>query len=335
MKKFLTTALLIGSILLTGCGGQGASGDEVKSGMIVYTSIYPLYDFTSKIAGDKATVKLLVPDGTEPHDWEPGTQEMNDLEKADVFIYNGAGLESWTDKVLSSLDNKDLTVVEASKGLDIMKGHDHHDEGEEASEEDHGVDAVHDHEHEDGEDHEHHHDHGGLDPHVWLSPMNAKKEARNILEGLTAKDPENKAFYEKNYEELAKKFDDLDKAYREALKDVKKRDIVVAHEAFGYMCKDYSLKQIGIEGVNSEHEPDPKTMAKIVDMVKEKGITTIFSETLIDPKVSEAIAKETGARVAVLNPVEGLTKEDREKGADYFSIMEDNLKALTEALKND
>lgn len=314
MKKRLLFILAIFMMLTVGCGGN--TGTDGEEGVQVYTSIYPLYDFTSKIAkgADDVNVELLIPEGTEPHGWEPDTKDMNRLEKGDVFIYNGAGLESWTDKVLNSLDNKDLISVEASKGVDLMKATHHHHED--------------DHDHD---EHEHHH-HGGTDPHVWLSPKNAKIESENIKDALIQAAPGHKELFEKNYEKLAGELDSLDKEFQEGLKDRKRNEIVVSHEAFAYLCRDYGLEQLGIEGVNSEKEPDPKTMAKIVDYVNEKGIRVIFTETLIDPKVSETIAKETGAETMVLNPLEGLTAEQREDGEDYFSIMRDNLNSLKKAL---
>lgn len=320
--------LLAGIILLSGCSkaGEVKNSTEESKGenkLKVYASVYPIYDFTKKIAGDKVDVEMIMPQGTEPHGWEPDSNAIKNLENADMFIYNGAGLESWTDKVLSSLSNKDLKAVEASEGVDLIKSthtHDHEDE-----------DHDHDHEHED-HDHEGHH-HGPMDPHVWISPKNAKIEMENIKNALVELDKDNADYYESNYKKYAKMLDELDAKYSESLGSLPNKEIVVSHEAYGYLCKDYSLTQIGVKGVNAETEPDAKKMAEIISYIKENNITTIFTEELIDPKVSNIIASETGCQVKVLSPIEGLSQEQVDNKADYFSIMEENLENLVGALK--
>lgn len=318
MKKLKSILfLLAGIVLLSGCSKTGEAkktNDEnnSKDGLKVYASVYPMYDFTKKIAGDKLDVEMIMPQGTEPHGWEPDSNAIKNLENADMFIYNGAGLESWTDKVLDSLSNKDLKVVEASEGVDLIK-------------------STHTHDHED-HDHEGHH-HGPMDPHVWISPKNAKIEMKNIKEALVELDKENADYYESNYQKYAKMLDELDAKYMESLNNLPNKTIVVSHEAYGYLCKDYGLTQIGIKGVNAETEPDAKKMAEIVSYIKENNIKTIFTEELIDPKVSKIIADETSCDVKVLSPVEGLSEDQIKNNEDYFSIMEKNLENLVGALK--
>ena len=335
IKKILF--LLAGIVLFSGCS-KGAEtkdvgkGAENKEGLKVYASVYPMYDFAKKIAGDKLDVEMVMPQGTEPHGWEPDTKAIKNLESADLFIYNGAGLESWTDKVIDSLSNKDLKVVEASEGVELIKSsHDHEDEDHdhEGAEENHNHEAEenHDHNHEAAEnnhnheaheeDHEHEgHHHGGMDPHVWISPKNAKIEMENIKNALAELDKENADYYESNYQKYAKMLDELDAKYSEKLSPLPNKTIVVSHEAYGYLCKDYNLTQIGIKGVNAETEPDAKKMAEIINYVKENKITTIFTEELIDPKVSKIIADETGCLVKVLSPIEGLSEEQIKNNED-------------------
>lgn len=335
IKKILF--LLAGILLFSGCSKGAETKDagkdtENKEGLRVYASVYPMYDFAKKIAGDKLDVEMVMPQGTEPHGWEPDTKAIKNLESADLFIYNGAGLESWTDKVIDSLSNKDLKVVEASEGVDLIKSsHDHEDEDHDHQ----GAEENHNHNHEDHEeDHEHEgHHHGPMDPHVWISPKNAKIEMENIKNALVELDKENADYYESNYQKYAKMLDELDAKYSEQLSALPNKTIVVSHEAYGYLCKDYNLTQIGIKGVNAETEPDAKKMAEIINYVKENKITTIFTEELIDPKVSKIIADETGCLVKVLSPIEGLSEEQIKNNEDYFSIMEENLENLVGALK--
>ncbi len=278
---------------------QTALGKKLK----VYTSFYAMYDFTKKIGGDKIDVTNLVPAGTEPHDWEPATTDVVNLENANMLVCNGAGMESWTDKVLGALQNKKLIVVEASKGLDLMAGH--AEENEEATK---------------------------YDPHVWLAPENAKKEMENIKNALVRADAANKETYEHNYEKYAAQFDELDQEYKTAASSFKSEDIIVAHQAFGYLCKAYGLNQVAIEGLTADSEPDPARMSDIIKFAKERKVKTIFFEDLVSPKVSETIAKAVGAKTATFNPLEGLTDEEQAKGLEYVSVMKQNLQTLKDAL---
>lgn len=294
---------------LSSPAAQTEALDGDKKTLKVMASFYPIYDFAVKIGGDRAQVTNMVPSGTEPHEWEPAATDLKNLEEADLFLYSGAGMEHWVEDVLKSLDNKELVTVEASGNLALRKEH-----TDEHAKEEQG------------------HDHGGYDPHVWLNPMNAKKEMENIRDGFIEADPANRAYYEANYETYAAGFDELDRKYRETLSALPHKDIVVAHEAFGYLCDAYGLNQVGIEGLSPDSEPDPARMAEVIDFVRANGVKVIFFEELVSPKVAETIAKETGAATQVLNPLEGLSDEEQKSGADYFSVMEENLKQLEAAL---
>lgn len=308
MKKKLVT-IMIGLISLSFCL-MGCTGNTIKkknNGKLkVMASFYTMYDFAKKIGGDKVEVTNMVPAGTEPHDWEPSTKDLIEMEKSDVFIYNGAGMEQWVDDVLESLDTEELTTVEASKGIRLLK---------------------------DGDAHEHDHAHGSEnDPHVWLDPNNAKYEMNKIKKAFIKADPKNKDYYEANYKTYAKQCDDLDQLYKKELAKVTKRELVVAHEAFGYLCHAYNLEQMGIEGLSADDEPDPKQMSEVIDFAKKHKVKTIFFEELVSPKVAKTIAKETGASAKMLNPLEGLSNKKIKAGQDYFSVMKQNLSAIKEAL---
>lgn len=308
----LVCACTLSLSLLTGCGTQPADTAADDGRLRVLTSFYPMYDFACKIGGDCIDVTNMVPSGTEPHDWEPSTNDLKNLEKADVFIYNGADMEPWADDLLVSRSDT-LHVVEASENVELRT-----------------TDGEHEHAHE-HEDADHHH--GDFDPHVWLDPENAKIEMEAIRDALCAADPENSTVFQSNYEKYAAELDALDAEFREKLASLPNRTIVVAHEAFGYLCDAYGLTQVGIEGLSPDSEPDPGRMAEVIDFVRDHSISTIFFEELVSPKVAEAIASETGAQAKMLSPLEGLSDEQAAAGADYFSVMHDNLAALMEALK--
>ena len=276
----LSTALSLS--LLAACGKPqipmaGAetpaepSSAASEGSLRVMASFYPMYDFAQKIGGDKVTVTNMVPAGTEPHDWEPSPSDIVALEQADVFVYSGAGMEHWVEDVLASLDNQSLVTVEASYGIALLEGHHHHHEDEEEAE----------HEHEDEHEHE---EGGGYDPHVWLSPLNAKREMENIKNAIAEADPANAEYYEANYAAWSARCDQLDQAFKDGLSNLAIQDIVVSHEAFGYLCDAYGLNQVGIEGISPDSEPDPARMAQIQDFVTEHQVKVIFSESWSAPR---------------------------------------------------
>ncbi len=306
-RKLLSILVCITTLSLCLMGCTGNTTKKNKNGKLkVMASFYTMYDFAKKIGKDKIEVTNMVPAGTEPHDWEPSTKDLIELEKSDVFIYNGAGMEQWVDDVLESLDTEELTSVEASKGIKLLKDTDAHE---------------HDHEHE-----------SENDPHVWLDPQNAKYEMNQIKKALIKADSDNKDYYEANYKKEAARCDELDQQYKKELAQVSKRELVVAHEAFGYLCKAYDLEQMGIEGLSADDEPDPKQMSEVIEFAKKHKVKTIFFEELVSPKVAKTIAKETGASVKMLNPLEGLSNKKIKAGQDYFSVMKQNLSAIKEAL---
>ncbi len=354
IKKIFAVALAL-SVLLVGCKSNNKTTSDMtdkedNSTKTVYTTIYPIYDFTKKIVGDKMNVVYLESGNQSAHDFEPSAEDMKNITDADLFIYNGAGLESYIDKIKSAI-NKDIKFVEASEGIELLANHeehDHEDEDHDHEDEDHNHNHNnHNHDHED-EDHNHnnnnhnhdeheheghhHHHHGPNDPHIWLSPQNAKTMLKNIADAVSELDPENKDFYEENLKKYTDELDKLDSEFKEGLANIKSNEIVVSHEAFGYLCNEYGLTQKGIEGVMAESEPDAKTVKEIIELVKEKGIKIIFTEEAMNPKIVETISKETGAEVRTLNPLEGISEDDMNKGVDYFLIMRENLENLKEAL---
>lgn len=301
LNKWIAILLVISmGFELTGCGtGTGNfQGFEDENKISVVTTIYPIYDFVKNIAGDKAEVINLVPAGMEPHDFELSTGDMQLMEQAEMFLYNGAGMEHFVDKTLDSLSNDELVVVEAAAKITPIQAED-----------------------------------GDQDPHTWLSVQNAIQEAEAIKDAFVNMDTENADYYEANFETYKEELEQLDLKYRAELTDLSRDTIVVAHEAFGYLCQEYGLKQEAVEGLTADSEPDSARMKEIIDFCKAEDIKIIFFEELVSPKVANAIASETGAETMVLNPIEGLTSEQEDAGLDYIGLMEQNLEALKKALK--
>ena len=318
------------AFVLAGCssggqkkeGGQGGTGTNAAAGgsgakLKVAASFYPMYDFASKVGGDRVEVSCLVPAGTEPHDWEPSTTDMRTITDAKLLVYNGAGMEHWVSDTLEGLGSDAPKSVEASKGLSLLKLSAEALSEEKAEHERAGEDPS---------------KVSDTDPHCWLSPRRAKQEMENIKDALAAADPDGKDAYEANCQKWGAEFDKLDAEFKSGLEGLPHKNIVVSHEAFGYLCDDYGLTQLPIEGIEADAEPDAQQMAKITDFVKQNGVTTIFSEELVSPKVAQSIADATGASVEELNPLEGLSEEELASGDDYFSTMRENLDKLKKAL---
>ena len=302
---------------LTACGQTNKQEESGKSDTIkVVTTFYPMYDFAKNVVGDAGDVQLLIPAGTEPHDYEPSAKDIAKITDADVFVYNSHELETWVKDVLENVDEKKVGVVEAAASIDLMAG------------------AAHDHDHDEEEaDHEEHdHDHE-LDPHVWLDPVLAQKEVEAIRDALVKKYPEQKATFEKNAAAYIEKLKALDTEYQEAFKDAKNKTFVTQHAAFGYLAKQYGLTQESIAGISPDQEPSPSRLAELKKYIKEHNVSVIYFETSASSKVAETLARETDVELAVLNPLESITQKEQDKGEDYISVMKANLEALKKSIK--
>jgi zinc transport system substrate-binding protein len=165
--------------------------------------------------------------------------------------------------------------------------------------------------------------HSNEDPHVWLDPVRYARVVDRIGQ-LLGKQAAAK--------QLEKRLADLDTEYRVGLAHCARHELVTSHEAFAYLAERYGLEQIAITGLSPEAEPEPRKLQDVVDLVRERGVTTVYFETLVSPRIAETVARETGAKTAVLDPIEGLTEEEASKGEDYFSLMRDNLSSLRAGL---
>jgi zinc transport system substrate-binding protein len=317
MKKgFIAIFLsLILVVFVAGCGnnatgddGKGKSTEKVQ----VYVSLFPLEDFAKKIGGDHVQVTNVIPTGVEPHDFELKAKDVAKLNDADLFVY-ASGFPS-IEKVVKSLDQKKVTVINADTGIELMPE----------------AEAEHEHSH-DGEG-AHENDHGGLDPHVWLDPQLAKKQAENIKNALVKVDKAHKADYEKNFADVADKLDKLDQDFHAVVDKAKQKKFVTSHAAFGYLAKRYGLQQIAVSGISPSDEPSPQELRELVEVVKENKVKVILFETLVSGKMADVVKREVKAEALTLNPLEGLTKEEVAQKADYFSIMEKNKENLAKAL---
>ena len=294
----MTTAagpwFLLAVLLAAGC--QQTPAPDGKP--LVVASFFPMYDFARQVAADRAQVISLVPPGVHGHDWEPSPQDVAQVRRARVFVYNGAGFEPWADKLIKEAAGPSTVVVAASAGLTVARA---------------------------GGD-------GGLDPHVWLDPVLAKGEVEAIRAALERGDPGGKATYAANADAYGLKLTALDTRFDTGLRDCARRDVVVSHAAFGYLTRRYRLEQIAVMGLAPQAEPSPAALAAIVRTARERKVSAIFLEPLVSPRLAETLAREVGVRLLTLNPIEGVTKQEATEGAGYLELMTRNLESLREGL---
>ena len=317
-KKYAMTAVVAATCfsLAVGCSSkseksEGTAESSKDKKIQVTTTFYPMYEFTKEVAGDKAEVNLLIPSTVEPHEWEPSPKDMKNIQQSDLVIYNSPYMETWEPAIEKSISNDGPTFVKASEGIKLMSGTEDEDE------------------HEKGAHEEHEH---AYDPHVWLSPVLAQKEVKNIAAALEKADPDNKDYYEKNSKKYINELKDLDQKYESTLKNAPNKELVTQHAAFGYLEKQYGLTQVPIAGLSPEQEPSPAKLAELKKFAQTHHVKTIYFEELTSPKVAKTLAGEVGAKTEVLNTLEGLSKKQQEQGLNYIQVMESNLKQLQESL---
>ena len=292
--------LVVGITVFLASRDNRQSADRPKK-IKVAASFYPLYFFASEIGGERADVVNITPSGAEPHDYEPTAQDVARMEDSSMLILNGGGLEAWGDRIKQNTDAARTLIVTVGEGLAIRQAT---EEGKTVS-----------------------------DPHVWLSPVLAHQIADKIAGGFVALDPANAAYYQSRGDALKAKLDDLDAAYRDGLSNCRQKNIVTSHAAFGYLVSTYGLTQVPIAGLSPDAEPSPQQLADVVKFATMNHVTHIFFESLVSPKLSQTIAREIGAQVLVLNPIEGLSAQEQAQEKNYFTEMQTNLVNLQIALQ--
>jgi zinc transport system substrate-binding protein len=307
--KGRAAVLLVGLLVGAGCGGGGGAGDRTASGtsrVRVVAAFYPLYEAAQRVGGDRVDVVNLTPAGTEPHDLELTPRQVDDIEGADLVLYLGGGFQPGVEEVARRSQGD---AVDALEELSLLPGRPNE---EEAGSKGHGE--------------------AGMDPHVWLDPVLLGGVVGKIIAALSAIDPGGKDAYVANAAAYRGELALLDQEFSHRLTGCARRVIVTSHAAFGYLAKRYGLTQEAIAGLSPESEPDPARLAELTDLVQATGATTVFTETLVSPKVAETLAREAGVTTATLNPIEGLTPQELKAGETYGSVMRDNLEALAGAL---
>ncbi len=310
----VTTAALL-PLTLCACGsGQDAADDGRVQ---VLTSFYPLQFVAEQVAGDLADVENLTPQAADPHDLELSPARTRDISTADVVV-TLHGFQPAVDEAIEA--RNPAHVVDAADVVTLLSAEVTGGEEDEHAD-DHG-----------DEEHEDHEGLGGLDPHFWLDPTQLAKVAAPVADALSAVDPEHAATYAANASALVDRLDALDAELAAGLAPFAGAELVTNHTAFGYLAHRYGLSQVGVTGLDHDTEASPARLREIGDIVRTHHVTTLFTESLISPKMMDTLASDLGVATAQLDTLEGLTADKAANGEDYVSIMRENLSTLTEGL---
>ncbi|WP_333653395.1 metal ABC transporter substrate-binding protein [Dissulfurispira sp.] len=305
MKKAFTLLFLLISLSFA----HTVFAEPVK----VVVSIHPLYDITKQIGKDNVIVKTLLPPAASPHTFEPTPKQIMELHDAKIFIKIGAGLEFWADRIVKAVSNKNLIIVDLSKDMPLIyttHGHEHDRSPKNSSKKNSSGQAA--------------------DPHFWLDPLLAKKIVDKIANTLIKVDVQNKNLYAANAEDYKKELDKLNEEIIQKVGTFKTKGYVTFHPAWNYFSKRYGLRVIGVIEEAPGREPAPGDVARIIKDLKKSDIRVVFAEPQFNPKIAEAIAKETNAKVLFLDPIGASNAPDRDS---YLKLMRYNISQMERAMK--
>lgn len=305
MKKPLALLGALPLVLLLAACGSSANGDDDTT--TVVASFYPFAFVAEQVGGTHVEVENLTSPGAEPHDLELKPKQVGDVQNAELVVYQ-QHFQAAVDEAVKQADRPAKDTIDVASIVKLKPaqegaedGHDHGEEGHEEEE----------------------------DPHVWLDPQNMVEITKSIEAKLSAVDPDHASDYAANAAKLISELETLGTEFETGLKTCRTRTVVTSHAAFQYLAARYDLTQVPIAGLDPANEPSPSQLADITDLVRKDKITTIFTEELVSPAIADTIAKETGAKTATLDPIEGLS--DATKSQTYLTLMHKNLETLREA----
>ncbi|GAA2098698.1 metal ABC transporter substrate-binding protein [Actinomadura alba] len=306
-----STALAVTALTLTAaCSGNPGSATASAGRTEVIGAFYPMVWIAERVGGADVSVRGLTKPGAEPHDLELTPRQIADVGKAKFVVYVKGVQPAVDEAVAQHAKDRSLDAASVVKTLPLTAEESEAEHaGEEHSEEGHGHETS-------------------YDPHIWLDPSRLATIATTLGERLAAADPAHAAGYRANAASVAGELGALDKEFAAGLRQCSQKTFVTAHAAFGYLADRYGMKQVPIAGVDPQNEPSPKRLAELTRVVRDNKVSTIFTETLVSPKVAQTLAKEAGVRTASLDPLEGVAEGSKD---DYLSVMRRNLQALRTA----
>lgn len=293
MRKItiLLSFMLISVLSLAACAGAGEDNENnslKEEKILISTTINPVDEIVNIIGKDKVKTNRMVPKGSDAHDFEPTIKDMETLKNSKVLFINGLEMESWVEKAAEVSGNKELEIIDLSKGVDLISL----SEYDNYIEDDKDVKDDHDHEH------------GKYDPHIWLSLNSLEIMSENVYKELSKISPEDEEFFKENLEAFKEDILEVKNEYYEKFEPHRGKAFITGHAAFGYLTREMGLVQKSIEGPFQEGEPTPKKLRDLIEYVKENNITTIFLEEKASPKVSETLAREVNGKTVEINSLE-------------------------------
>lgn len=280
------SVLLLGLPLLAACSSTPAASDLRPSTVKVVAAFYPLQYAAQQVGGSAVSVTNLTSPGVEPHDLELSAAQVGEISTADLVLYVKGFQPAVDDAIAQEAADR---AIDVTADLTLLSGAE------------------------------------GADPHVWLDPSNMSSIGTTIATRLSRIDPAAKKTFATGSAALTSAMTALNADYKKVLSNCASNKLVVSHDAFGYLAKAFGFTQIGISGLNPEAEPSPARMRDVANVVRDNKVSTIYYETLVDPKVAQTLASETGATAAKLDPLEGLVAGST---GNYFSVMKENLATL-------
>ena len=296
-------AVLLGTLTvfsLSSCGSTPTASSENNGKVKVSASFNAVAEFAKAVGKDRVVVSTIIPDGTEPHDFEPKASDLAKMSDADVFVYSGLGMESWAEKAAKASSNRKLVTVEAAKGCDAIQNT--------------SSDKLKEREQ--------------YDPHIWISLKGAETETKNICNGLIQASPADKDYFTKNCETYVAELEKLYSEYQTKFRSASHKNFVTGHAAFAYLCRDFGLVQNSVQDVFAEGEPSAQKLTELMDYCRKNNVKTIFVEDMVSPEVSKTLAREVSAKTVKI-----YTMESAEDGKSYLERARDNLEKIGESLK--
>ena len=313
MKKTITLILALALLLCVPACGKTTEEQGTDTRLSIVTTLFPAYDFAREIAGERTSVSLLVPPGAEAHSFEPTARDMIRIQESSLFFCNGGESEAWVEELLADQQIETLVMLDCVDALE-----------EEVRE---GMQEIHEEEEEGEEGPEY-------DEHVWTSPVNARRICEALCERLCALDPEGEREYRANLARYAARLEELDAAFRETVESGSRRTLIFADRfPVRYFVEEYGLDYYAaFPGCADDTEPSAKTVAFLIDKVREEEIPVVFTIEFSNEKMADVICEDTGCRKLRFHSCHNVTAEELENGVSYLQLMGENVTALKEAL---
>lgn len=305
-RKLLAVITAVATVFsLCACSSESGYSNSDSGKLKIISTVFPPYDLARQIAGDNAEISILLPPGSEIHNYEPSAKDMIAIRNCDIFLYIGGENEQWAEKLINSNDTENVTAVKLIDYVPTLS------------------------EDEDEHDHDHEHEHE-TDEHIWTSPKNAQLMLSAVYDAICKVDPSNKQTYTKNKDAYAKQLSDLDNAYRSAVDNAKNKTIVLADKfPFRYLAHEYGLEfSAAFAACSDESEPGVSTMIKLTKTIKENNIPAVYYLEFSSTKIADTLCDETGATKLMLHSCHNVSKQDIENNISYVDLMKQNLENL-------